>query len=58
MMRARIPETVPFSLGHFQLGSYRYSSLIEGLYALWKPYRSPYIPQTPHLPFPLIQGMM
>ena len=31
-----------FRLGHFQVGSYRYRSLIEGLYtlmeALWKPY--------------------
>ena len=29
------------SLGHFQLGSYRYRSLIEGLYTLKKPYSSP-----------------
>ena len=24
----------PFSLGHFQVGNYRYRSLIEGLYTL------------------------
>ena len=29
------------SLADFQVGSYRYRSLIEGLYALQKPYRSP-----------------
>ena len=32
----------PESLGHFlQVGSFRYRSLIEGLYTLEKPYRSP-----------------
>ena len=31
----------PDDLGHFQVSSYRYRSLIEGLYTLWKPYRSP-----------------
>ena len=28
---------VPQNLGHFQVGSYRYRSLIEGLYTLQKP---------------------
>ena len=43
------PNTVNtrFSLGHFQVGSYRYSSLIEGLYTLWKPFRSPIYPKLP-----------
>ena len=36
-------------LGHFQVGSYRYRSLIEGLYTLWKPYRSPIYPKLPTL---------
>ena len=26
------------------MGSYRYRNLIEGLYTLWKPYRSPIYP--------------
>ena len=34
-------------LGHFQVGSYRSWSLIEGLYTLWKPYRSPIYPKLP-----------
>ena len=29
------------------MGSYRYRSLIEGLYTLWKPYRSPIYPKLP-----------
>ena len=35
-------------LGHFQVGSYRYRSLIEGL---WKPYRSPIYPKLPTCSF-------
>ena len=32
---------------HFQVGSYRFRSLIEGLYTLSKPYRSPVYPKLP-----------
>ena len=38
-------------LGHFQVGSYRYRSLIEGLYTLQKPYRSPIYPKIPTCSF-------
>ena len=30
---------------HFQVGSYRYRRLVEGLYTLQKPYRSPIDPK-------------
>ena len=32
-------------LGHFQVGSYRYRSLKEGLYTSEKPYRRPIYPK-------------
>ena len=38
---------------HVQVGSYRYRSLIEGLYTFWKPYRSPIYPKLPTFSFPL-----
>ena len=31
---SKLVLNVRFSLGHFQVGSYRYRSLIEGLYTL------------------------
>ena len=45
-------EFSAYSLGHFQMGSYRYRSLIEGLYTLKKPYRSPVYPELPTCSFP------
>ena len=39
------------NLGHFQVGSYRYRSLKEGLYTLQKPYRSPIDPKLPACSF-------
>ena len=39
-------------LGHFQVGRYRCRSLIiEGLYTLWKLYRSPTNPKLPTCSF-------
>ena len=38
-----------YSLGHFQVGSYRYRSLLEGLYTLQKPYGSPIYPKLPNM---------
>ena len=39
-----------YSLGRFQVGSYRYRSLTtEGLYTVLEALQKPYIPQTPHL---------
>ena len=35
------------NLGHFQVGRYGYRSLIEGLYTLWRPCRSPIYPKLP-----------
>ena len=43
------PETL--NLGHFQVGSYRCRSLIEGLYTLKNPYRSPIYPKLPTCSF-------
>ena len=40
-----------FDLGHIQVGSYRYRSLIKGLYTLQKPYRSPIYPKLPTCSF-------
>ena len=42
---------VALGLRHFQVGSYRYRSLIEGLYTLYKPYRSPIYPKLPTCSF-------
>ena len=42
-----------FSLGHFQVGSYRYRSLIEGLYTLIEPLYTLNSPPE----FPLVQGL-
>ena len=39
------------ALGHFQVGSYGYRSLIEGLYNLQKPYRSHIYPKLPTCSF-------
>ena len=38
----------PLNLGHFQVGSYRYRSLIEGVYTL---YGSPIYPKLPTCSF-------
>ena len=38
-------------LRHFQVGSYRYRSLIEGLYTLKEPYRSSIYPKLPTCSF-------
>ena len=39
------------SLGHVQVGSYRYRSFVEGLYTLQKPYRIPMYPKLPSCSF-------
>ena len=44
------------SLGHVQVGSYRYRSLIESLYTLWKPYGSPIYPKLPTCSFLYFKG--
>ena len=45
-----------FNLGHVQAGSYRYKSLIEGLYTLLKPSRSPLYPELPTCSFLFFKG--
>ena len=46
------------NLGHFQVGSYRYRSLIEGLYTLQKPYRSPLYPKLPTCSFLYVKVLL
>ena len=49
-----VSSEIRLSLGHFQVGSYRYSSLIEGPYTLQEPPRALYtLNSTPVVAFNL-----